>query len=231
MKRTFTVVEILGTPFRMNAAVLGNIVVLWGVLTWLGRYWHPERTWLESTLIGFGSMSTLFIADFGHAIAHIFSARYSGAPMDEIIISAGMPRTLYRNNEVLPSIHRKRAIGGPIFSLAGLMLSLSLYALMPVGSLARELAGWSSVGHGFILVGSLLPLPFVDGGTILKWTLVERGYSPQQADAALQRIDVALGLIAAVGALILFTAQRWVWGLVLVGVGVIAIGAGLGKIR
>jgi hypothetical protein len=142
-----------------------------------------------------------------------------------------MPRTLYRNNEVLPSVHRMRAIGGPIFSLAGFLLSLFLYALMPEGSLAVEMAGWSSIGHGFILIGSLMPFPFVDGGTILKWTLVERGYTPPQADGAVRRINLALGLIAGVGALILLFARLWVWGLVILGVGVIAIGAGLGKIR
>ena len=70
------------------------------------------------------SMILLIFADFGHAIAHIFSARYAKAPMDEILITAGMPRTLYTDNNVSPATHRMRAFGGPVFSTLGLLLSI-----------------------------------------------------------------------------------------------------------
>ena len=47
--------------------------------------------------------------------------------MDEVRISLGMPRTLYRDNAVSPNAHRVRALGGPIFNLVGLLLSLAIY--------------------------------------------------------------------------------------------------------
>lgn len=49
-------------------------------------------------------------------------------------------------------------------------------------SMPCEVADCSSVGHGLILTGSLAPLPIVDGGSLLKWTLVERGRTPAEAD-------------------------------------------------
>ena len=101
--------------------------------------------------------------DFGHAIAHIFSARYAGAPMDEIRISANMPRTLYWNNAVSPDVHRLRALGGPIFSALSCLLSLATYRAVPRHAVAHELAGWSALGHGLLLLLCLMPVPVVDG--------------------------------------------------------------------
>ena len=88
--------------------------------------------------------------------------------MDEILISGDMPRTLYSNNDVSPSVHRMRALGGPIFNLTGLLLSLAIYGVVSSNSIIKELAGWWALGHGLQLIMSLSPLPFVDGGTILK---------------------------------------------------------------
>ncbi|MEZ4616783.1 MAG: hypothetical protein R2867_14945 [Caldilineaceae bacterium] len=38
------------------------------------------------------------------------------ALMDEVLLYAGMPRTLYRNNAVPPKTHIGRALGGPILA-------------------------------------------------------------------------------------------------------------------
>jgi hypothetical protein len=215
----------------VKATVLGNLAVLWLGLSWLAGRGHSERSWWSCLLVGALSTVVLLVADVGHAIAHVVSARHAGAPMDEILIAAGMPRTLYKDNDVPPSVHRMRALGGPVFSAVGLLVSLLLRAVTPGGSLASELATWSSIGHGFILAGSLLPLPFVDGGTILKWTLVERGRTPAQSDTVVQRLNTVLGIATVVSGAVLLVCQRWLYGLALVGVGAIAIGSALGKIR
>jgi hypothetical protein len=219
------------TPVMVSPMVLGNLVVLWGGLSWIGGRWHPDRTWWMCLLVGGLSMITLLIADFGHAFAHILSARHAGAPMDEVLLSAGMPRTLYSDNEVPPSVHRMRALGGPVFSAAGLLLSLILLTLTPGGGLANELATWSSIGHGFIFVGILIPLPIVDGGTMLKWTLVERGRTPSQADEFIRRLNLVIGSSASIAGVLLLAGQQWLYGLIAVGVGLIVIGAGLGVIK
>lgn len=188
-------VRIFDTPVRIKMNVVPLLFLLWGGVTWFGLFRHPEREFWQGLLIGLASSLVLLVADFGHALAHIFSARYAKAPMDELLISGDMPRTLYQNNNVAPGIHRMRALGGPIFNLLGLLLSIAVYHNATDYSLARGLIGWSIIGHGLIFVMSLLPLPIVDGGTILKWTLVERGKAEKEADEIVRRIDWVLGII------------------------------------
>jgi hypothetical protein len=225
--------RIFDTPIKVKVTILIYIVPLWVGITWLGLYWHPGRGFWPGVLVGFVSVILLLIADFGHAIAHIFSARYAGAPMDEIQISAegGMPRTLYWNNEVSPDVHRMRAIGGPIFNLLGLLLSLVIYAAVPGNSIAWELAAWSAVGHGLLLIMSLSPVPIVDGGTILKWTLVARGKAVTKADEIVRRVNWMMGIVAGIVGVVLIAVQIWIAGVILMGIGAVVIGIAAGKIR
>jgi hypothetical protein len=122
-------------------------------------------------------------------------------------------------------------MGGPIFSMAGLLLSLLFYVVAARGTLVREWAGWSLLGHGFILVGSLAPFPMVDGGSILKWTLVEGGRTASQADEIVRRVNWVIGVGAVIAGIVLIGLRLWVAGLIVMGVGVIAIGVALGKIK
>jgi len=224
--------RISNTPIKVKVTILFFLIPLWVAITWLGIYLHPGRGFWIGVLVGFTTVLVLLIADFGHAIAHIFSARYSGAPMDEIQISAeqGMPRTLYWNNEVSPNTHRMRAIGGPIFNLLGLLLSLIIYTVVTRNSIAWELAAWSAGGHGLLFIMSLTPMPMVDGGTILKWTLVAKGKSAKEADEIVRRIDWLLGLIAGIIGLVLIVMQIWIAGMILMGVGVVVIAITVGKL-
>ena len=223
--------RIFGTPVKVKGNVLVPIVALWGGITWLGFYWHPERGFWQGVLIGFVTMILLMVADIGHALAHILSARYAGAPMDEILLSAGMPRTLYWNNEVSPDVHRMRAMGGPVFNAVGLLLSGVIYAVVPGNPIARELAAWSAVGHGLILLGALLPLPIVDGGTLVKWTLVARGRTETEADEIVRRVDWAMGIVGVLIGVGFIAMQMWIAGVILVGIGVVVMGIAAGKIR
>lgn len=211
--------------------VLPIILVLWGGISWFGLHWHPERNVWQGLLIGFVSTVLLSLSDFGHPFGHIFSARYAGAPMDEIVISSEMPHTLYQNNKVAPNVHRMRALGGPIFNLLGLLISFTGFQLAPVHSLVREWMGWSAVGHGYILIASMLPLPMVDGGTILKWTLVARGKTEAQADDWVRRIDWILGFGIALAGIGFAVAKIWISGLICIGVSVVIFGIAAGKIR
>jgi hypothetical protein len=172
------------------------------------------------------------LADFGHAIAHIFSARYAGAPMDEIQISPESgPRTLYWNNDVSPDAHRMRALGGPIFNMLGLLLSLVVYAAVPGNSIARELATWSAVGHGLMLILFMSPVSIVDGGSLLKWTLVARGKAATEADRIVRRVNWVLGIAMGIIGVGLLAMQLWIAGAILLGLGLIVVLIVAGKIR
>jgi hypothetical protein len=225
-------VRIFGTTVRAKIMALVLIFVApWACVTWVGVYWHPERGIWQGLLIGLVTTLLLLVVEFGHDLAHIVSARYAGAPMDEIVISLDMPRTLYSNNDVSPQAHRMRALGGPIFNALGLLLSLGIYAAAAVNSIPKELAGWWALGHGLQLLMSVTPVPPVDGGTILKWTLVANGRTETQADEIVRRVGWALGIgIVVIGAG-LIVLHVWMAGAILMGVGAIVIGAAAGRIR
>jgi hypothetical protein len=219
------------TPIKIKPVVLANIIALWAAASLIGLYFYPDRNLGSGIIVGFFAMILLMIADLGHAISHIFSARRAGAPMDEILVSSGMPRTIYADNDVPPRVHILRSLGGPIFSVIGLLLSLIVLALASAIPLVRELAAWSVLGHGFILIGSLMPLPIVDGGVILKWTLVQRGMAEEEADRRLRLVNWILGSLAMATGLILLILQPWIAGLILVGAGLFLIVAATGRIR
>jgi hypothetical protein len=207
-------------------------VLLTGLLAWVAGLRKPERSCLQR--LGVGLLATLVatFADIGHAMAHTISARLAGAPMDEIFLSSGMPRTLYENDAVPPQTHIRRSLGGPIFSLIGFTLSLLWRGFSPNGSLSHDLADASLAGHSFILIGSLAPLPMVDGGIILKWKLVEGGQSPEQADQMVRKTSLSLGAaFLGLGALLgLLQKRKLVAGILAAG-GAAGVAAGIGWLK
>lgn len=225
--------NIFGTPVKAKGIALIPIVVLWGSITWLEFAWHPERAFWQNFLMGFAAMLLLLVVEVGHALAHIFSARVARAPMDELLLwpSGGMPRTLYWNNEVSPDAHRIRASGGPLFNTIGLLLSAGVYAIASGHAIARELAAWSAGGHGLLLILSLLPVPIVDGGTLLKWTLVARGRTAAEADEMIRRVDWVMGIVGGLIGIGFIVMQMWIAGVILVGIGAVVIAIAEGKIR
>src|SRR3972149_10423453 len=160
-------VTIFGTPLRIRPVVLVNLGMLWAVAAFLEHFWHPHWTLGLILAVGFGAVILLLLADFGHAAAHIFSARRSGGPMDELYISGGMPRTRYFNNDVPPEVHIGRSLGGPIFNLAGTLVSLAVLLLATKGSGMADLAGGALTGQALILAGGPLPLAGGGGGGVV----------------------------------------------------------------
>lgn len=214
-----------GTEVRVKLGfVLPVLLVLWGGLSWVGWRWHPGRTLPQALLMGLASALLMAFAEFGHPFAHILSARYAGAPMDEVLIATGMPRTLYWNNAVSPDAHRIRALGGLVFNALCLLVSAGIFAFASAHPVVQELAAWSAMGHGLLLIMSLVPVPMVDGGTLLKWTLVASGRTPAQADALVKRVDQGLATVAAILGVILLVAQAWLPGLALLGISAILVG-------
>ena len=207
-------------------------ILLTGLFAWVAGLRKPDRSWLQRLGVALLAMPVALFADIGHAMAHTVSARLAGAPMDEILLSSGMPRTLYQNNTVPPQTHIWRSLGGPVFSLIGFTASLLWRRMSPQGSLSRDLADASLTGHSFILFGSLAPLPMVDGGIILKWKLVEAGQTPEQADQTVRKTSLSLGSIfLSFGALFgLFRKRKFVGVLSAVG-GAAGIAAGLGWLK
>ena len=222
--------RIFNTQVNVTATFLVNFFVLLAVVTWLEMTWQLGQGFWQVFYLRFLMMLLLSVAVFGHVIGHIFSARYAKAPMDEILIPAGLPRTLYQNNAVSPDVHRLRAIGGPIFNLAGMLLSLAIYASAGSQTIASDLAAWSAIGHGSVLLFSLMPLPIVDGGSLLKWTFVAGGMGEVAADARLRRINWGMGIICGALGLVFIAMQLWIPGVILIGMAGVLIGVVTGKL-
>jgi hypothetical protein len=203
-----------------------------GVLAWVAGLRKPERSRLQRLGVGLLALPVALFAEIGHAMAHTISARLAGAPMDEILLSSGMPRTLYENNAVLPQAHIRRSLGGPIFNLIGFTLSLLWRRKSPAGSLSRDLADTSLFGHSVIFFGSFAPLPMIDGGIIFKWKLVAAGKSPEQADQIVRKTSLSLGAaLLGLGALLGLIRKRKLLGALLAGCGAAGIAAGIGWLK
>jgi hypothetical protein len=221
-----------GVPVVVRPDFWPAPILLTGLLTWVAGLRKPERSWLQRLGVGLLAMPVALFADIGHAMAHTISARLAGAPMDEILLSSGMPRTLYENNAFPPQTHIRRSLGGPVFSLTGFVFSLLWRRASPAGSLSRDLADASLAGHSFILLGGVAPLPMVDGGIILKWKLVEAGQSSEQADKTVHKISLGLGVaFLGLGALFGLLKKRKLVGGALAAGGAAGIAAGMGWLK
>ena len=78
---------------------------------------------------------------------------------------------------------------------------------------------------------SLSPVPMVDGGTLLKWTLVARGKTVTEADEIVRRVDWVMGTVAGIVGVVLIAMQIWIAGVILMVIGAVVIGIVTGKIR
>jgi hypothetical protein len=222
-------ITVLSTPVEIQPLVLLNVAGLWAMLAYLAGRRGSARPLCWRIWTGFLGMLALMTADLGHAAAHILSARWADAPMDMIQVSAGMPRTIYYQDDVSPRAHRLRAIGGPLFNVVGLLLSLLQRAASAPDSIWRTLADWSCLAHGFLLGGSLMPLPMVDGGSILKWSLVEGGQTPAEADETVRQAGVALAVAGAAAGAVMAAKRRWLQAAGLIVAGLLALGLSCGK--
>jgi hypothetical protein len=231
--KEYTLYRFNGVPVVAQPVFFPIPFMLWGLMTWLAGLRHPGWSWLQRLLGGALASQIATAADLGHAMAHTESARLAGAPMDKILLSSGMPRTLYNDNDVPPATHIKRASGGLVYNTLCLALSLLWRSLSRPGSYSRDLADLSCLSQGFILGASLVPMPMVDGGTILKWKLVERGETPVEAEQKVKQTSAAAGVgLLGVGALLTLTKPRgWIAGGVLAVGGLAAIAAAKGILK
>jgi Zn-dependent protease len=181
-------------------------LAFWALLSWRAGRNDPGRSARERVAIGGASMLVLLGSEWCHNLAHAAAAWHIRKPMDVIRITWGMPLVVYydlHDPRVKPREHIVRALGGPVFNA----LTLPVWGLLkrrmknPACQEVLAVGFWMNV---FLSTVSLLPLPGIDGGPILKWSLIERGRSPEQADLIVRKTDAALSGVLA------FVAG-WLW--------------------
>jgi hypothetical protein len=110
-----------------------------------------------------------------HQLSHAVAAARTGYPMTGIRIGflGVLGSTLYPANEpALPAaIHIRRALGGPIGSTAFSLVAFFLWLILRELSDAGNWIGLFFFVDNFPLLGlgSLLPLDFADGRTLVSW--------------------------------------------------------------
>ena len=121
---------------------------------------------LVSVLLHWGS-------DIVHQLGHAWAARTAGHPMAGIRLWGLLSASIYPSDEgSLPaSVHIRRALGGAPASLLLTVIAAAVaLALRPLGGVYWWVALFFFLDNLLVFtLGSLLPLGFTDGSTLLHW--------------------------------------------------------------
>ena len=194
----------------------------------------PGRTLGQRLGVGALTMPVVLGSEWCHNLAHAAAARWVGKPMDAIRIVWGMPLLIYydiNDQQVSPRQHIVRALGGPLFNTLAWLAARLLRRQARRCSVLSEVAEAAVTMNAFIAGVGLLPIPGIDGGPILKWSLVQMGRTPAEADLAVRKVNGVLGAgLAGAGAAAL-KRKRWLLGgvMLLLAGAALSIAAGLLK--
>jgi Zn-dependent protease len=232
--------NVIGHVFGAPVVVKGitwlpvlELVAAWGLSQVASRK-HPD--WTRSTWRWVGALSsiTLFASEWCHNLAHAAAARLVGKPVDAIRIVWGTPLLVYydiNDQQVSPRQHIVRASGGPVFNALMVPILWLARRFARQGSLAHHMINFALGTNCFLATASLLPIPGIDGGPILKWTLVEHGCSVDRADEAVKKGNLALGSGLAVASGMAFK-RRKVWlGIAIAAFAATCLAIGVGWLR
>jgi Zn-dependent protease len=208
------ITTVFGTPLLIKGKIWLPFtqLIVWVIMTFVDRRRHPKRSFPAQMTSG--GLTTLVIlgSEWCHNLAHAAAARLVGKPMDEIHIQAGMPRCVYHNiNDltVTPRQHILRSLGGPFFNALSLPFWLLFKRASRPDSMAHDAAESGLAMNTFLSTASFLPIPGIDGGPLLKWSLVTRGRTPQHADAVVARVNRFSGAGLAAASALFFKKRRW----------------------
>lgn len=156
-----------------RSAQISTFVLL--IVTIAIAVYLTHLTPLDCLILGLLMTALHWLGELLHQYGHYLMAEYIGKPATGTRLWWVLSITEYPSREqgVTPTMHIRRAIGGPIMSLFVLVGVLILAILFwNTGESLRLLLGWIIFEHVTIFVGgALMPLRMgnfsSDGGTIL----------------------------------------------------------------
>jgi Zn-dependent protease len=228
--------RVFGTPVVVEGRTWLPLtqLIVWPVMAWLAGKDRTDRTWPER--FGVGALTTLAVlgSEWCHNLAHAAAAQLVGQPMDALRVVFGMPLVIYydlNDERVTPRQHIMRALGGPALN-AGLLSVAALWRrLTQPGSVAHDVANAAVKMNAFLCTVSLLPIPGIDGGPLLKWSLVERGLEPPEADEMVRKVSGVTGLALGFASGTAAKKRRWFLAALLGLFGLIGVSVGLGWLK
>ena len=197
---TETVGKVFNTPlttWKFSWLPITQLIV-WIIFTRNASKRNPKKSPFYWSTEGFFKMIAMLGSEWCHNLAHAFAANKVGKPMDQLRIQAGMPRCIYtklNDEDVTPRQHIMRSLGGPIFNLVMLPITAILRLVTKPNSIASETARTAFQTNLFLSTTSILPIPGIDGGPLLKWSLVEKGYKIKDADQVVQKTNGPLAVL------------------------------------
>jgi hypothetical protein len=127
---------------------------------------------LEAVGLGLVAMLLHWASEIWHQGGHALVARRLGHPMIGIRLWGPLSASIYPADEPsLPGpLHVQRALGGPAASAVLTLISGLVVLLLPWGGLVTGLALFVFAENLLVFtLGSLLPLGFNDGSSLLHW--------------------------------------------------------------
>ncbi len=235
-QRVFPLGKIFGTPLALQGSNWLPVtqVFFWVLFTWRSKRDRPSWSGYQHFILGGLKMVVLLGSEWCHNLAHVAAARAVGKPVDAIRILFGMPVLLYDEPEhpsITPRQHIIRSLAGPICNLTLLLFGKLFQRLTPPSSPAREIVDTAVGMNTFIASAALVPIPAFDGGPILKWSLIARGYSPDKAKAITTRLDQVVGVGLLGSAAVALRKRRWLLALILSFLGMLSLATGFGKLK
>ena len=153
------------------SAIIGSLL-LWILLSGIGIFGLglSPATAIVGGLI---AVSLHWVSDIVHQLGHARAAHATGHPMIGIRLWGVLSASVYPVDEgLLPaSVHIRRALGGvPASLMLTIIAAVITLALRPLGGLYWWVALFFFLDNLLVFtLGSLLPLGFTDGSTLLYW--------------------------------------------------------------
>jgi hypothetical protein len=209
-------------------------ILLWGYLTRRAAKNSRDKSLIRWICEGFLKMGVMLGSEWCHNLAHLVASNLIGKPMDEFRIQFGMPRCIYHQlNDpgVTPRQHIIRSLGGPLVNLVLLPVTALWSSLTRKDSPMRAAARTAFQTNLFLSMISLLPIPGIDGGPILKWGLVDRGKSIEEADQIVQQVNGPLAVILGLFSSQAFLKKKYLAGFFSFMLGIISISVFAGWLK
>jgi Zn-dependent protease len=229
--------RVIGKIFDTPLVVVGNTwlpltqIVVWGIMSKISAHKNPHQSAAENLTVGGLSVLAMLGSEWCHNLAHAATAKGVGKPMDALRIAWGMPLCVYHqlnDRSVSPRQHVLRALGGPAVNAFILGLVSILRRFTPETSIVRQVADAGVGMNTFLVSASLLPIPGIDGGPVLKWSLVQSGRSIAEADEIVRQVDKVTGVGLGLAAGIALKRKRQFLGAILGMFSAIALAVGFG---
>ena len=166
--------RITGLRLSVEPLFMVGTLIIWMVLSAVGIL-MLELPVSQAVVPGLIAALLYWLSEIVHQLGHAYAAHQTGHPMVGIHLGKYLffGISLYPENEepLPPEIHIRRALGGPIGSLAFTVVTgVVALILSPGEDILWWIALFVCVTNLLVFtIGPFLPLGFTDGSTLLKW--------------------------------------------------------------